>query len=523
MDTHPMRRTRVVISCSLLLLVLALAVSHRARGAQGDFAWVEVWRHTVSTPLEYSAAAWPPDGGPALLAAVGGGRVALYALFEEGPRFVAGIDGLGERPTAAHVRAEVEPGVDEVWIGTESPGIVYIYRLVRSTGRVELRERIGFAWGDIVQVIPVDLDGWGEQDVAVRTREGSLALFRWTPAGYRDVSLGSLGREVRSLANGRILAGVGENLVLARGNDHVVVLRWELSQAAHEARRAHEAFRQAVEEWELLPPERRPSALIAPPPAGDGGDGAMVVAWENYIWGSHAGLFVGPFAGGQQELIALLSTQDLFYLYGTDAERGRITQLRPPVSWPAPFARLIGTGALGGSARAELIQATDAGIQGWLVDPRVAVSRALATAMRPVDAAHFGNDELVIAGSWGFALLRKRDPNFVRVLHHGQEVQPDHPVLARDGSLYFSAADWRRFSRALIRFDPRTGKITGLRGFRFFAGELGEATWIVDGRAVTLDAPALLHDGRLYLPVDFGRAVGIRLEWDPYSHTLVFN
>src|SRR5690606_5514266 len=85
-------------------------------------------------------------------------RVNVYGLAADGPRFIASVDDLPERPTALAVADYDGDGADDLWVGTESPGLIYVFTYDEETGGFARRERVGYAWDDIVRILPFNLD-----------------------------------------------------------------------------------------------------------------------------------------------------------------------------------------------------------------------------------------------------------------------------------------------------------------------------------------------------------------------------
>ena len=52
---------------------------------------------------------------------------------------------------------------------------------------------------------------------------------------------------------------------------------------------------------------------------------------------------------------------------------------------------------------------------------------------------------------------------------------------------------------------------------------LGSKTFIVDGVSITLDAPAVLKNGRLMLPVgQLAKGLGVKYTWNDLTKTVIF-
>ena len=249
----------------ILLGLLGASLAPPGAALAAD-VWIELWLHETSRTLE-SVAVGDVDGdGRPELVALNSQGVTLYALEEDGPRFLAGLPPVPEQPSAVAVHRRSQDQEAAVWVGTRSPGITYVFRFDAATRSLERIERIAFAWGDIQRLVPLDFDGEGGTDLAVLTAQRELVLFRWTPAGYVRLDLGGLEKDVRHVEAADLDGDGRDELVAARGENHVVVLEWQPAGTGSEA---------------------------------DGG-GQLVRAWENYVWGAHVALMVDAFRAGRR-------------------------------------------------------------------------------------------------------------------------------------------------------------------------------------------------------------------------------
>lgn len=526
--THQMLRSiRAAEALSRALLAaftLSVAFLWAGEGAHAQTAWAELWLHRTVSPVVQTAVGDVDGDGLPELAVVVGSEVALYALGEEGPRFLASAGDLAQRPTAVAIADYDGDGAGEVWVGTASPGIVHVYRYAAPESRLEMVDRARYTWSDIRSLVPLDLDGWGKLDVAAGTAQGSLHLFRWTPDGYVEVRTGELGRApVRQFEAADVDADGREELVIARGVDQVVVAGWRYTERAVQARRAvaeyEGALRRYLEEagsgraeflWHLDHP--------GVPVGADLGEGELAALWENYIWGAHSGLFVGEFEPGPYPDIAVASSQRLLRTFTYRPGDG-LQLARNPIEWPQPALRFIGVADLDGSGTDYALEATSEGISAWRLAPTARRVSALDTRLQPVEAFHVVDGGAVISGPWGFALLKRVDSDYVRVLHRGAPYSLRHPAVVEGGRIYLSAPDWSALTGMTLRFDPAAGLVTGIRGFHFLVGNFHEGTWIYDG--TPHDLGAILRGGVLYFDSGFARMVQVGAVWDPYSRTLV--
>src|SRR5690606_17901403 len=143
------------------------------------------------------------------------------------------------------------------------------YRLRVSDAHIERIARVGFAWEEIVEIVPLNLDGWGEPDMAVLTVSGAVSLFRWGPQGYREASLGAYGRDVTFIRKGNVVGDETDELVLARGRDQVVVLRWYIDQNALRHRAEVAAYHDALSDWNIASASGESPGEPPVPPVGD--------------------------------------------------------------------------------------------------------------------------------------------------------------------------------------------------------------------------------------------------------------
>ena len=118
-------------------------------------------------------------------------------------------------------------------------------------------------------------------------------------------------------------------------------------------------------------------------------------------------------------------------------------------------------------------------------------------------------------------MFKEVDAHYVNVVTRGVAYETIRPTLFIDGMAYLSAADWEELLKIRLRFDSESKQISGLKGFHFLVGRLGETQWVYDGRPKQTAAPPIIHDGRLYLSADFAQVVGAAIVWEPFTRTLV--
>ncbi len=497
----PIYATLAIFECAL---ILSLVTAQPGRAA--ETVWVEMWRHEATSPIADAATATLRGSEAPILATLNDNRVTLYTLLDEGPKFISVIDELPHIPTSVTLETLGIGSLVDVWVGTASPGVVHIFRVDVESGTWEQRHRIGLVWDHVEEVLPFNMDEDGELDVAIRTRSGRLSVYRWTREGYREVNLGSVGRGVQAIAVGHIVGDGKEELVISRGRDQVLIFRWESPIPSSDVSSV---------------PAAQSNTDIDEAPADEG---SLVQVWENYLWGGHIGLFVGPFSSDPWDQIAVLTAQNLVYLYEWNSEVGRMSATSAPLQWPEPYAQLLGVGRLSRETGGyQVIQGYDEGIASWRILPTVRKLQSLSTSLRPVVQAAFPpvGSAGVIVSETGFALLRPRPVGYVRVVYRGREIQLKHPPLTRADTIYISADDWRHLAGVTLRWDAESGRVSGVRGFRFIVGDTRGGDWFIDGRVVDFDPAAIEHDGRLYLPIQFGQLLGARALWEPYSYTLV--
>lgn len=224
---HRYRAARILLFIWASFCLLAPSVLYAQSGGSQSSLWVEMWRHATHEPLHSAAVGDVTGEGHWELVALVGESLIVYRLADDGPRYLSMLEAPAERPTTVAIAPYAPGGPAAIWIGTESPGLVYVYAYDREARQFHRVERIRFAWNDVVQLLPFDLDGEGMMDVAILTRPGELSVFRWTPAGYVEVRIGEAAREVRSMARGQVRSDAHDDLVVARGMDQILLLSWE--------------------------------------------------------------------------------------------------------------------------------------------------------------------------------------------------------------------------------------------------------------------------------------------------------
>ncbi len=472
------------------LLVTLLAVStlvcwlSQTLLAQGvSFVWVESWQHPTSEPVEQAAAGDVDGDGSLDIAVLAKDVISVYAAEPEGPRMIGRIRHPAGAISSIAVADYDGDGADEVWAGSAAPGVVAIFGFDGAS--FQLVDQVRYAWDDIVQLLPLDLDGWGMTDLALLTNSGELQVFRWDGTGYAAEELGEIRRGVRFAAAGDIDSDERDEIVVARDLDHVVVLDWAQGQ--------------------------------------EDAPGALVRTWENYVWGGHTFLAVGDFRAGPGDEVFLSTSRGLVYVFES-GQGGTLVPQGAPQNRLVSTDQVLGTGDLDLDGQMELLVSVDHGIEAWDVAPlRTVVT--LRTASQPVEFVHINesNGTMVTAGSWGFTRHDRQGAQYVRVLRHGSTARLKHePVVTLD-TIYLSASDWEALTGARLRWDVGTGRVTGIRGFHFLVGETDGVEWIYDGRPVKLSHPPLVRSGELYLPIQFADLVDLTLLWDPFTRTLLID
>lgn len=470
----------------ILLGLLGASLAPPGAALAAD-VWIELWLHETSRTLE-SVAVGDVDGdGRPELVALNSQGVTLYALEEDGPRFLAGLPPVPEQPSAVAVHRRSQDQEAAVWVGTRSPGITYVFRFDAATRSLERIERIAFAWGDIQRLVPLDFDGEGGTDLAVLTAQRELVLFRWTPAGYVRLDLGGLEKDVRHVEAADLDGDGRDELVAARGENHVVVLEWQPAGTGSEA---------------------------------DGG-GRLVRAWENYVWGAHVALMVDAFRAGAPEIVVPSSQRVAHHFAYVDD--GGLRAVGTPVEWHSLGGRLIGTGDFDGDGRAEAAEVTPAGLAAWSIGSRISRTLEIELSRPGVFFAHPdpGSGRLIVAGPWGFALLARQEAHYVRVIHRGAPVALIQPARLIDGVPYLSAEDWEALLGLRLHYHAASNTISGFRGFHFLLGRPGAQEWLYDGRTVVAESRPFVEDGVLYIGADVARIAGADTFWEPFSRTLV--
>lgn len=497
----------------LLIIVGAALLALWSPVVSAAEVWVEAWRHETSRPLSGFAAGDLTGDGEAEVVALIDGSVTVYALTDEGPRFLAAVEGLPERATAVAVYPYEAGGPYDVWIGTQDPGIVYVFRYEPVERSFRRLERIRYAWADVARVIPLDLDGEGYVDVSVVTEEGELVLFRWTPAGYERVPLGELERGIRFVEARNVAGDSRHELIVARGVNHLVVVGWQPRPEQPPA--GQDGVEREASTAEEPQPSGEPPAISGP------GAGDAVTVWENYVWGTHLALLVDAFRRAPSPEIVSVTSQKVAHHFAPSDDG--FAPVRLPVEWPSVAGGLIGTGDVDDDGVAEIVEASATGLNLWSIGAQMNREGSIELSQPPVFAFHYEprSRRLVVAGRWGFSLLRKEDANYVNVISRGAAKVLKHPPLFVDGVAYLSADDWGDLLGMRLRLEAESGRISGLRGFHVVIGRVGENQWIYDGRPRETQSRPLLRSDVLYLGADFASVAGADVIWEPYTRTLV--
>lgn len=513
--------------CLAFTMIAGFVWPGASPSALAAHVWVESWRHETSRPLIGVAAGDLTGDGRAEVIALIEGSVVAYALTDEGPRFLAAIEGIPESPTAVGVYPYEPGGPLDVWIGTQSPGIVYVYRYDPQNRSFRRLERIRYAWTDVERVIPLDFDGIGFADVAVVTKEKELVLFRWTPVGHERVDLDELEKGIRFIEAIDVTGDSREELIVARGGNHLAVIGWQPYPEPAESETPASPADPIPDEEEMFDVDAGSDVItsVAAAAHGDWGRsvsaGEPVVVWENYVWGTHLSLLVDSFRRGRPPEIVSVTSQKVAHHFAPEADG--FAPVRLPVDWPSVAGGLIGTADIDDDGVAEILEATATGLNVWSISSAMNREESIELSRTPVFAFFYEppTRRLIVAGRWGFALWRKEDENFVNVISRGVVKSLKQPSRFIDGMAYLSVDDWADLLGVRLRYEAESGRISGLRGFRFLVGRVGENQWIYDGRTKQTASRPLLEGDVLYLGADFASVVGVDVYWEPFTRTLV--
>ena len=94
------------------------------------------------------------------------------------------------------------------------------------------------------------------------------------------------------------------------------------------------------------------------------------------------------------------------------------------------------------------------------------------------------------------------------------------PVLQNDRTMVPMRAIFENLG-AEITWDEATETVTGIKDDVTVTLKIGDPAAYVNGREVTLDAPAILHDDRTLVPIRFvSEALGAKVDWEEASRTV---
>ncbi|MBT9134738.1 MAG: Protease inhibitor [Firmicutes bacterium] len=103
----------------------------------------------------------------------------------------------------------------------------------------------------------------------------------------------------------------------------------------------------------------------------------------------------------------------------------------------------------------------------------------------------------------------------IRVTVDGRALTMDVPPTVRDGRTLVPMRAIFEALGARVSWDPQTKKITGTRGATVIILQVGRTTATVDGRTISLDVPPLLLGGRTLVPTRFiAEHLGAQVNWD---------
>ncbi len=105
----------------------------------------------------------------------------------------------------------------------------------------------------------------------------------------------------------------------------------------------------------------------------------------------------------------------------------------------------------------------------------------------------------------------------------GAPMEGVRPAIIQDGAVYLALRDLLIAVRGSMTWDAPSGRMSGRAGTASFAITAGDDTATLRGGEMALDAPALVIDGTLMVPLGFvEELLGLQSVQDPAAGTLEF-
>lgn len=105
-----------------------------------------------------------------------------------------------------------------------------------------------------------------------------------------------------------------------------------------------------------------------------------------------------------------------------------------------------------------------------------------------------------------------------KVIIGGQQAQLANPIINIEGRNFAAMSEILALLGAEVKWDENTKTVTAVREGNEISVEIGAKNAVVNGKAVEMDAPARIVDGRTYVPLAFvGKALGYTVEYSPDS------
>lgn len=387
------------------------------------------------------------------------------------------------RPTALVLADLNGDGRDEVWVGTEAPGHVQVFSY--ASGVLEpIGGTMQSLFGDVAEIIPVDVDGDGALDLVALNHNGVLFLYRWQAGGGFTRVWSSSRQTPHTMVQAVDLTGDGRHVIAAVRDDGI------------------RDATMALYGWT---------------------ENGMGVLSEHPVWqGAVIHSFsVAPFGDGKGRQALVGTSEGSLRTYdirpdGTFLPRLNLLSGAPSrVDWQ-------GVGDLTGSGIPQWLTLTSGRLTAWRVGPS-GIVRVWEGDIDAEKVRAFRTDRGYLLGAVSgerISLYAPIDETFLRVEFRHRSVLPHDEPLFLNGQPALSLRDWSEVTgmRVWLRGG---GAFTGFRGFQFFIGHIGSRELNVNGRRVELAEPVQMHNELVYMPAEVLSHLGLSVDWKPQQRLLL--
>lgn len=472
---------RINKALTITMLAAAAAVAALPFGASSAGAAVLVASEDLPVPAssDFVVADVLAAGQPQLVV-VGGGGVFVLAP-EEGATGWTIIEHVPPLPAPATsvVAADfIGDGVPSLAVGTAQAGAIYLLRWTGTDWVVAAQT--GYLWSPVTDLEAIDLSGDGRPELVAVDDGGGVTVFTWSAAERALVPVWQWPRtwgKVVAASSAELDAGAPPKLVVADEHGRISVWAWPLAE---------------------------PSA-------------------QAFVWGTPTALTVADVLGtGPQVVVSTVERLLYRFLW----EGGRLVQASTPLhDARLPFSFMT-RWRQPGEAADRVLAHNEAGLGVWRVTAVSIVQTGEGWSNPPMAAALWpGTDTLLLLertqADGGVLRAWSRMPaDYFRFVVDGRTVTLSDPPQLQQERVMLSVRDWAAALGLQLYWDQAARRITVVGRGTYAMLTIGEPLVTTPAGIRSTTAPAVLVDGRTYVPPEFPTWFGASYQWDPRRREL---